>query len=146
VAVRHSDLDRRGQQVVIDIGEHHAGGLAAQLQGDALDGLGRRRGDPASDERRSGKGDLVHAGMTGELFAHLLAAAGHQVEHTGRSAGVGDGRASSKADSGVSSAGLRTTVAPAARAGTIFTTIWCSGNRLRQGGYYSNRPGPGYRG
>jgi hypothetical protein len=41
---------------------------------------------------------------------------------------------------------LRTTVAPAARAGTIFTTIWCSGNRLRQGGYYSNRPGPGYRG
>ena len=32
-----------------------------------------------------------------------------------------------KADSGVCSAGLRTTVLPAARAGATFSAIWCSG-------------------
>ena len=36
-------------------------------------------------------------------------------------------RASSKAASGVSPAGLSTTVVPAASAGTTFTTTWCSG-------------------
>lgn len=65
--------------------------------------------------------------MLGERLSGDRAEAGDQVEDAGRQAASPVASAKSWAVSGVSSAGLRTTVQPAASAGATLATIWWSG-------------------
>ncbi len=65
--------------------------------------------------------------MLGERLARDRAEAGDQVEDPGGSPAASVASAKSWAVSGVSSAGLRTTVQPAASAGATLATIWWSG-------------------
>ena len=57
--------------------------LSAQFEGDVLDRVRRQPHDLAPDRRRAGEGDLVDAGMAGQVGADLFAHAGDDVEHTG---------------------------------------------------------------
>ena len=76
----------------------------------------RRAGRAFADEA-----DRLDVGMLGQRLAGLLAEAVHGVEHARRQAGLERrSRTSSVAVSGLHSAGLCTTVQPAASAGAIF--------------------------
>ena len=60
--------------------------LSAQFEGDVLDRVRRQPHDRAPHRRRPGEGDLVDAGVAGEVGADLLAHAGDDVEDTRRQA------------------------------------------------------------
>ena len=70
----------------IGIGEDDVRRLAAELQRDALHGVGRTAHDFLADLGRSGKRNLVDAGMAHHGAAHL-GVAGDDVDHTRRNSG-----------------------------------------------------------
>ena len=82
---------------------------------------GGARGDPAADLGRAGEGDLGDVGVLDQALPADAARAGDDVEHALRAARPRARSAPARARvSGVSSAGLRTTVLPAASAGATF--------------------------
>ena len=83
--------------------------------------------DQPADLRRAGEGDLVHVRMGGQRRAGRFAQAGNDVDHALGEAGLFDQLAQPAALSGVCSAGLSTTVQPAARAGPSFQAAINSG-------------------
>ena len=117
------DRERRGGRgrLEVGVGEDHVGGLAAELEGDPLDRRGRALGDPAADLGRAGEGDLGDVGVLDEALGRRPSPGPATTLST--PSGSPASRAifsSSSAVSGVSSAGLRTTVLPAASAGATF--------------------------
>ena len=83
--------------------------------------------DQLADLRRAGERDLVDARVGREGGAGRLAVAGDDVETPSGKPGLLDSSPSSSTDSGVCSAGLRTTVQPAASAGASFQAAIISG-------------------
>ena len=101
--------------------------LAAELQRQLLAGAGDGAGDLLADGGGAGEGHLVDAGVLDDRAAGL-AGAGDDVDHARRAGRPGwQISAKSSAVSGVVSAGLRTTVLPAASAGAIFQASISSG-------------------
>ena len=103
------------------------GRLAAELERDALHGLGGQLAHAPARARGAGERHHVDVGMRGDRLADHRAGAGHQVEHPGGQPGLVDDSASTNAISGATSLGLSTTVQPAASAGATLATTWCSG-------------------
>ena len=83
VTVPHSDLHGLREKCVVGVVENDARRLAAQLERDARQRLGRRRGDLASDRCGTGERDLVDARMPHEVVTDHAPTARHQVEHAG---------------------------------------------------------------
>ena len=83
--------------------------------------------DPPADRGRAGEADHVDVGAGGEHLADRLVRGGHDVEDAGGDVGVlgrqpAEGQ---RRSTGVSGAGLSTTVQPAASAGaTLAMLIW----------------------
>ena len=73
--------------VEIGVREDDVWALAAELEGDLLDGSRRQLQDAPPGRRLPGEGDLVDAGMGGERLPDLLAGTGQDVHHA-----VGDTR------------------------------------------------------
>ncbi len=117
-------LDRLVDRRVV---EDDVRGLAAELERQPLARCRRPPLDRLADLGRAGEGDLVDAGMVDERGAGR-AVAGDDVDHAGRQVGLPEISASSSAVSGVVSAGLRTTVLPAASAGAIFHAASAAGS------------------
>ena len=67
--------------VEIRVREDDVRALAAELEGDLLDGSRRKLQDAPPGRRLPGEGDLVDAGMGGERLADLLAGTGQDVHH-----------------------------------------------------------------
>ena len=86
------EAEVRGLHCLLYVGvlQHDGGGLAAQLKGDALDGVGGRPLDDPPDLGGPGEGDLVHVRVVGDGGARCLAVARHHVHHPGREAGLLD--------------------------------------------------------
>ena len=140
-------LDRLVERRVI---EDDVGGLAAELEREALVGPGHALGDEPADLGGAREGDLVDARW---VTSDIPTAPGPGTMLTtpgGRSAWR-QTSANRSAVSGVVDAGLRTTVLPAARAGAIFQAsissgkfhgmIWAatpSGCAVRPGNAYSS--------
>ena len=102
----------------VGVGEHDVGALAAQLEGDPLHLGGAAGHDPLADLGRAGEADLADRRVGDEPLPDHRALARHDVEHVRRAARPRSASSASRiAVSGVSSAGLSTTVLPAARAG-----------------------------
>ena len=107
--------------------EDDVGGLAAELERQALAGAGRRALDELADLGRAREGDLRDARMVDEVRARL-AGARHDVDDAGRQIRLlADLGRDASAVSGVVSAGFRTTVLPQASAGAIFQAAISSG-------------------
>jgi hypothetical protein len=85
------------------------------------------RHQQAADFGRAGERQLAHDGAGGQLAADGHRVAGHDVEHAGGSPACCASTASASAVSGVCSAGLTTTVQPAASAGATLRVIIASG-------------------
>ena len=76
--------DPRNGQVEDGVGEHDGRRFASKLQTDPFQiALGGVQDRPPSLSR-AGEGDLVHASMSGQRRAGLIAVAGDQVDHPGR--------------------------------------------------------------
>jgi hypothetical protein len=71
----------------VGVGEDHVGRLAAQLQGDPLDGPGGPLHDAPPDLGRAGEGDLGHPGVLDQPPADHPTGPGEHVDHP-----VGDAR------------------------------------------------------
>ncbi len=71
----------------IGIVENDGGRLAAELECDAFHRVCAGAQDRLADCGRAGEGDLGHIGMTADLGADHVAAAGDDVEHAGRQSG-----------------------------------------------------------
>ncbi len=93
-------VDERGVEGLVDggvealiggtgVGEDHVGVLAAEFEGDLLDGGGGGLGDLGAADQAAGEGDQVHAGVLGEAGADGVARSGDQVGDAGRQAGLG---------------------------------------------------------
>lgn len=78
-----------GGGLQVGVVEDHEGGLAAQLQVDALDGRGGDLGDALADGGGTGERGHDDVGVTDEVLARFPAGAGDDVDHTVREAGVG---------------------------------------------------------
>jgi hypothetical protein len=83
---RFQAFDSGGEVGVV---EHDRRGLPAELQADPLEPLAAQRGDPPARRRGPGEAHLVHAGVDDQALADL-APAGHDVEHPGGQAALGD--------------------------------------------------------
>ena len=102
----------------VGVGEDDVGRLAAELERDALDRRRRRRAAiPRPDLGRAGEGDLGHVGVLDEPLPADRPGPATTLSTPSGSPASSAIRSSSSAVSGVSSAGLRTTVLPAASAG-----------------------------
>ena len=112
----------------VGVGEDDVGVLAAQLEGDPLDG--RRRGghEPAAGLEPAGERDQVDARVRGQRRTGLGPGAQDEVADA-RAAGRPPPAAASggSRSAGVSSLGLSTNVLPAARQGATFHETWSSG-------------------
>ena len=106
--------------------EDDVGPLAAQLQGDLAAGAGQLGWIWRPDGGGAGEGDLVQPGMVDQGRADVTRAGTMLTTPGGRSASAMIS-ASTRIDNGVVSAGLITTVLPAARAGAIFQAAISSG-------------------
>ena len=112
----HRRGGRRG--VEVGVGEDDVGRLAAELQRHPLELVRRLAHDALADRGRPREADLADVGVGDEPLPHDRPLAGQDREHPFRDAGVAaPAPRSGLAVSGVSSAGLRTTVLPAASAG-----------------------------
>ena len=102
--------------------EHDHRVLAAQLEMHALQRRGTLHHDRGCRSRLSPtKPDRLDVRMLGQRLAGVLAEAVHGVEHAGWQTGLdARSRPAARAVSGLHSAGLCTTVHPAASAGAIF--------------------------
>ena len=67
------------------------------------------------------------SGWADDRFADERALAEHDVQHAGRQPDLVRGLGEQRRAQGASSAGFSTTVQPAASAGAILQTTWCSG-------------------
>ena len=115
----HGRRGRGRRRLQVGVGKDQVGRLAAQLQGDPLDRPGRPGHDALPDLGRAGEGDLGHVRVLDQPPADHPARPGEHVDHPWRDARLGEVLAQ-RAVSGVSPAGLSTTVLPAARAGASF--------------------------
>jgi hypothetical protein len=106
-----------GGPLDVRIGEDDVGALAAEFEGDPLELVGGLAHDPLADRGRAGEADLADVGVGDEALPHDRALAGQDSKDALREPGLQANSPSRIAVSGVSSAGLRTTVLPAARAG-----------------------------
>ena len=100
--------------------EHDHRVLAPELEVDSLEGrralgLNSRTGDGLPDESNGGDG-----GVLGERLAGGLTHSVHDIEHAGRETGLQRDLGQQLGRERLHSAGLCTTVQPAARAGAIF--------------------------
>jgi hypothetical protein len=80
-------LHRLGEIRVV---EDHVGALAAELEGDALDGPRRDLAHTLARAGRPREADHVDLCVTGDRLTHRGAVTGHEVEDTGRKAGLVD--------------------------------------------------------
>ena len=111
----------------VGVGEDHGGRLAAELQGDPLDGPRGPGHDLAAHLGRPGEGDLVHVGVSA---SRVPTTEPLPVTTWRTPSGRPASRASSarrRAVSGVISAGLTTMVLPVARAGPTFQEVMAMG-------------------
>src|SRR5207248_7686135 len=76
----------RDRVVELRVGEDEVRALAAELEGDPLDRLGREAHDLRPGGGRAREGDLVDAGMPDEVRADRRAGAGDDVDRAGREA------------------------------------------------------------
>ncbi len=110
---------RRRRQV--GVVEHDVGALAAQLELDALEVAGRGLDDPAADRGRAGeRRSCARSGCSARWAPATWPRPGTMLTTPGGNPTSAISSAIRSEDSGVSSAGLSTTVLPAARAGPIF--------------------------
>ena len=86
--LEHGEWRQRADLLEIGIGEDDAGRLAAQLQGDALDGAGRPAGDLGANLGRTGEADLSDQWMLHECVTDLRSWPGNHVQHTVGDAGL----------------------------------------------------------
>ena len=109
---------RRRGRLEVGVGEDDVGRLAAELERHALDRLRGARGDRAADLGRAGERDLGDVGVLDEPLRRTTLP-GPTTTLTTPSGSPASSASSAKrsAVSGVSSAGLSTTVLPAASAG-----------------------------
>ncbi len=116
----------------VGVVEHDERGLAAELEEDLLQRFRRRGHHLLAGRGGTGEGDEVDAGGIGaELFAETVICRGDDVQDAGREIGLlgHDLPDERRAPRGVSGAGFRTTVQPAARAGPILAKlIWWGGS------------------
>ena len=101
--------------------------LAAELERQLLARARRRLADDASHLGRAGERDLVDAGMLDESLRRCAPSPVTTLSTPGGSPASCASSANSSAVSGVNSAGLSTTVLPAASAGAIFHASISSG-------------------
>ena len=126
-------VDEHAEQRAIDggfeigIGEKNVGRFAAEFERDALHRVGSLLDDDFADRGAAGKGDLVDVGMLHQRRSAGFAEAGNDVDHAGRQAASASQFAISSAVRGVCSAGFKTHVQPAARAGASFHAAISSG-------------------
>ena len=121
------DGRRRGRFLQVGVGEDHVRGLAAQLEGDALYGACGPCHDALADLRGTRKGDLGDVRMLDEPLPDLAPGPTTTLTTPSGMPASRAMRSNARALSGVSSAGLRTSVLPAARAGAIFQLAMVSG-------------------
>ena len=88
VGGEHAAADGGG--VVLDVVEDDVGRLAAELEGNPLDGAGGHLGHPLAGSGRTGERDHVDVGVGGDALADLGTGAHDHVEHAGRQADVVD--------------------------------------------------------
>ena len=79
-----------GEALGVEVVEQHVGRLAAELEGDLLDGLGAELGDALAGAGRAGERHHVDVGVGGDRLADRRAVAGDEVEHAGRQADLVD--------------------------------------------------------
>ena len=124
----HGHRRRGGGRLDVGVGEDDVRGLAAELERDALDRVGRARGDPAADLGRAGEGDLGDVGVLDQaVAADLLPGPATTFSTPSGRPASGAIFSSSSAVRGVSPAGFSTIVLPAARAGATFQEAITSG-------------------
>src|SRR2546429_646232 len=76
--------ERGGRRGLLDvrIGEDDVGRLAAELESDALDRVGRERADAPPNLGRPGERDLRDVWVLNQAFANRSAGADHDVQHS----------------------------------------------------------------
>ena len=90
VALADAVADGRLEVLVVEVVEQDVGRLAAELEGDALEGVGRRLGDALAGPGRAGERHHVDVGVRDDGLADDGAGAGDEVEHAGGQADVVD--------------------------------------------------------
>ena len=110
-----------GDGLGVGVGQDDAGVVAAELQGEALDGVRGGADDGLAGGGGAGEHDLADVGVGGEGVADVAAAGDHGEEPSGRASLMVSTRASTR--SGVYSEGLTTTALPIRRAGAICQTV-----------------------
>ncbi len=88
--MKQANTDAIADGCRIGVVEHDVGGLAAELETDALDGVGRGPLHLGSGPAGAGEADHVDVGVRDDRRAHLGTGADHQVEHTGGQAHLVD--------------------------------------------------------
>ena len=135
-AARRADLalvDEDAEQRAVDrglevgVGEEDVRRLAAELERDLLQRVGRAPHDDLADLGAAGERDLVDVRVRDDRRAGRFADARDDVDDAGRQPRLVEARASSSTVSGVCSAGLSTIVQPAQIAGASFHAAISSG-------------------